>query len=132
VQYGASFGAPLIKNRTFFFGNFGQTRRNDSNVITIAPANVSAINNRFGMHIIRSRNVNVPVNLENRFTRQALGDFQLSYIFTYASRLPFNVLAGSDLNGDTNNNGRPRGQGSNTGRGFDFASFDLLFRAGST
>jgi hypothetical protein len=68
---------------------------------------------------------NLPVNLENRFTRQALGDFQLSYIFTYASRLPFNVLAGSDLNGDTNTNDRPRGLGRNTGRGFDFASFDL-------
>jgi hypothetical protein len=35
------------------------------------------------------------------------------------------VLAGSDLNGDTNNNDRPRGLGRNTGRGFDFASFDL-------
>jgi hypothetical protein len=68
---------------------------------------------------------NMPVNLEHRFTRKALDDFQLSYNFTYASRLPFNVLAGSDLNGDTNNNDRPRGLGRNTGRGFDFASFDL-------
>src|SRR5919205_225646 len=46
VQYGGSFGAPIIKNRTFFFGNVEQTRRNDSNVITIAPVNVTAINNR--------------------------------------------------------------------------------------
>jgi len=46
TQYGGSFGAPIIKNRTFFFGNVEQTRRNDSNVITIAPANVTAINQR--------------------------------------------------------------------------------------
>jgi hypothetical protein len=51
--------------------------------------------------------------------------FELSYIFTYASRLPFNVLLGSDRNFDTNNNDRPAGVGRNTGRGFDFASFDM-------
>lgn len=66
-----------------------------------------------------------PATFENRFAREALGGFQVSYIFTYASRLPFNVLAGSDLNADSNNNDRPRGFGRNTGRGFDFASFDL-------
>jgi hypothetical protein len=68
---------------------------------------------------------NSPANLDSEFARKALGGFQVSYIFTYASRLPFNVLAGSDLNGDSNNNDRPRGLGRNTGQGFDFASFDL-------
>ena len=68
---------------------------------------------------------NTPTTFGSRFARGALGGFRLSYIFTYASRLPFNVLAGSDLNGDSNNNDRPRGFGRNTGRGFDFASFDL-------
>ncbi len=56
---------------------------------------------------------------------RALHGFQLSYIYTYASRLPFNVLLGSDRNFDTNNNDRPVGVGRNTGQGFDFASFDL-------
>ena len=51
--------------------------------------------------------------------------FQFGYIFTYASRLPFNVLLGNDRNLDTNNNDRPVGVGRNTGRGFDFASLDL-------
>jgi hypothetical protein len=60
--------------------------------------------------------------------QRALKGFQLSYIFTYASRLPFNVLLGSDRNFDTNNNDRPAGVGRNTGRGFDFASFDLRLR----
>ena len=68
---------------------------------------------------------NAPTALENKFARRAFGGFQLSYIFTYASRLPFNVLAGSDLNNDSNNNDRPFGLGRNTGKGFDFASFDL-------
>jgi carboxypeptidase family protein len=57
--------------------------------------------------------------------QSALRGFQLSYIFTYASRLPFNVLLGSDRNFDTNNNDRPVGVGRNTGKGFDFASLDL-------
>lgn len=56
---------------------------------------------------------------------RVLQGFQFGYIFTYASRLPFNVLLGSDRNFDTNNNDRPIGVGRNTGRGFDFASLDL-------
>ncbi len=51
--------------------------------------------------------------------------FQLGYIFTYASRLPFNVLLGQDRNFDSNTNDRPVGVGRNTGRGFDYASLDL-------
>lgn len=54
-----------------------------------------------------------------------LRGFQLSYIYTYASRLPFNIVTGNDRNFDTNNNDRPAGVGRNTGRGFDFASLDL-------
>jgi hypothetical protein len=57
--------------------------------------------------------------------RRALKDFELSYIFTCASRLPFNILLGSDRNFDTNNNDRPAGVGRNTGRGFDYASLDM-------
>jgi len=54
-----------------------------------------------------------------------LRGFQLSYIFSYSSRLPFNILLGSDRNFDTNFNDRPVGIGRNTGRGFDYASLDL-------
>jgi hypothetical protein len=57
--------------------------------------------------------------------RRALEGFQLSYIFSYASRLPFNPLTGNDRNFDTNFNDRPVGMGRNTGRGFDSASLDL-------
>jgi hypothetical protein len=57
-----------------------------------------------------------------------LRGFQLSYIFTAASRLPFNVLLGSDRNLDTNNNDRPVGVDRNTGQGFSFSSLDLRLR----
>jgi hypothetical protein len=57
--------------------------------------------------------------------KRVIRGFQLSYIFTYASRLPFNILLGSDRNFDTNNNDRPAGVGRNTGEGFDFASLDM-------
>jgi hypothetical protein len=57
--------------------------------------------------------------------RRALSGFLLSYIFQYGSRLPFNVVTGTDRNNDTNVNDRPTGVGRNTGRGFDFASLDL-------
>jgi hypothetical protein len=50
---------------------------------------------------------------------------QLSWIFTYGSALPFNVLTGSDRNHDTNINDRPPGVGRNSGAGFSFASLDL-------
>jgi hypothetical protein len=61
----------------------------------------------------------------NKGTNRLLRGFQFGYIFTYASRLPFNILAGNDRNFDTNNNDRPFGVGRNSGRGFDFASLDL-------
>ncbi len=60
--------------------------------------------------------------------RRILDGLQLSYIFTYASRLPFNVLLGSDRNLDTNFNDRPIGVGRNTGKGFNYASLDLRIR----
>jgi Carboxypeptidase regulatory-like domain len=67
----------------------------------------------------------VPRHRGAQWWRRALNDFQLSYIFTYASPYPFNIQAGADLNNDTSNNDRPPGVGRNTGRGFDYASFDL-------
>jgi len=57
--------------------------------------------------------------------RKVAGGFQFSYIFSYASHLPFNILTGNDRNGDTNFNDRPVGVARNAGRGFDFASLDL-------
>ncbi|MEK6323197.1 MAG: TonB-dependent receptor [Acidobacteriota bacterium] len=43
-QYGASMSGPIKRDRTFQFSNFEQTRLHYSSTITIAPANVAAIN----------------------------------------------------------------------------------------
>lgn len=46
VQYGASAGGPILKDRSFYFGNFEQRRLNQAGLVTISPANVPAINAR--------------------------------------------------------------------------------------
>ena len=74
--------------------------------------------------LVVSGSLEAPEGKSNAVQRVLRG-FQFGYIFTYASRLPFNVLFGSDRNLDSNNNDRPRGVGRNTGLGFDFASLDL-------
>jgi hypothetical protein len=46
AQYGASLGGPIVRNRTFYFGNFERRDLNQSGLITITQPNVDAINNR--------------------------------------------------------------------------------------
>lgn len=46
AQYGASLGGPLARDRTFYFSNFERRDLNQSGLVTISPANVSAINTR--------------------------------------------------------------------------------------
>ncbi|HKP88317.1 MAG TPA: TonB-dependent receptor [Blastocatellia bacterium] len=67
----------------------------------------------------------VPEMKSDELWRRAVNGFQMSYIFRYGSALPFNIVTGGDRNFDTNTNDRPVGVGRNTGRGFDFKSFDL-------
>ncbi len=43
-QYGLSFGGPIVKDRTFWFANVEETRQNRTGIVTIAPADVAAIN----------------------------------------------------------------------------------------
>jgi outer membrane receptor protein involved in Fe transport len=45
-QFGGSVGGPLVRDRTFYFGNVEVRRLAQSGLVTIAPANVSAINAR--------------------------------------------------------------------------------------
>jgi hypothetical protein len=59
--------------------------------------------------------------------RQVFGGWEVAAIYGYTSALPFNVLAGVDRNGDTNNNDRPAGVGRNSARGFDFSVLDVRF-----
>jgi hypothetical protein len=75
--------------------------------------------------LVVSGSLEVPRHSKATGFQRFLCGFQMGYIFTYASRLPFNVLLGSDRNFDTNFNDRPVGVGRNTGRGFNFTSLDL-------
>ncbi len=45
-QYGGSLGGPVVRNRTFYFTNVEQRRLDQSGLVTISPANVSAVNAR--------------------------------------------------------------------------------------
>ena len=56
---------------------------------------------------------------------RALAGFQFGYLIAYATGVPFNVLAGSDLNNDTNNNDRPPGVSRNSARQGSTSSVDL-------
>jgi hypothetical protein len=67
----------------------------------------------------------VPESKQDSGWRRAVEGFQLSYIFSYGSALPFNIQTGADRNFDTSVNDRPVGVARNTGVGFDFASFDV-------
>lgn len=65
-----------------------------------------------------------PAGGDSLVRRLAKG-WQLSYVFTYTSALPFNIQLPNDRNGDTNFNDRPAGVGRNAGEGFDYQSLDL-------
>lgn len=67
----------------------------------------------------------VPETRTDSRWRSAVEGFQFSYIFSYGSPLPFNIVTGGDRNFDTNVNDRPVGVGRNAGEGFDFASLDV-------
>ena len=55
-----------------------------------------------------------------------LAGFQLAPIFSYHSGLPFNLLAGGEVNGDNHTtNERPIGAGRDTGLGPDYVNFDM-------
>jgi hypothetical protein len=49
AQYGASLGGPVVRDRTFYFANYERRDLNQSGLITIAPANVAAIDARLSV-----------------------------------------------------------------------------------
>lgn len=48
--------------------------------------------------------------------RRALAGFQIGWVYSYGSALPFNIVTGADNNNDTTVNDRPAGVGRNAGR----------------
>jgi len=63
--------------------------------------------------------------------QRIFGGFQFSPIIRYNSGHPFNILAGSDINGDRHStNDRPLGVGRNAGTGPDYFDVDLRVTRG--
>lgn len=63
------------------------------------------------------------------FAERLVSGFQIAPILRYNSGHPFNLLAGTDVNGDRHStNDRPIGVGHNTGVGPDYVSFDMRVR----
>jgi hypothetical protein len=67
----------------------------------------------------------VPSTKSDSAWRRLVQRFGFSYIFSYGSPLPFNILIGADRNFDTNLSDRPVGVARNAGEGFAFASLDV-------
>jgi hypothetical protein len=64
--------------------------------------------------------------VDSPWKNAVLSGFELSPIVRYNSGHPFNLLAGSDVNGDRHStNDRPIGAGRNTGLGPNFTDFDM-------
>jgi hypothetical protein len=109
-----------------------KTIDNAGNFFFSSPQNSFDVNDDRGLsdndqrhRLVLSGTLEAPQQGQSHGVARLLRGFQFGYIFTYASRLPFNVLLGSDRNFDTNLNDRPVGVARNAGRGFDFASLDL-------
>jgi hypothetical protein len=73
--------------------------------------------------------------IDSPWKNAILSGFEVSPIVRYNSGHPFNLLAGSDVNGDRHStNDRPIGAGRNTGLGPNYAAFDMrlsrLFKLG--
>jgi hypothetical protein len=43
-QFGLTLGGPIVRDRTFWFGNLERTQQDRTGIVTIAPANVDAVN----------------------------------------------------------------------------------------
>ncbi len=132
-------GLTVSLNRRFqrWFGarlsyTFSKSIDNAGNAFFFSPQDNFNLNDERGLsdndqrhRLALSGTFEVPPGESKSIIRRSLRGFQLSYIFSYSSSLPFNIILGNDRNFDTNSNDRPVGVGRNTGRGFDFASLDL-------
>ena len=64
--------------------------------------------------------------IDSPWKEKILSGFELAPIFTYHSGHPFNLLSGSEINGDNHStNDRPIGAGRDTGLGPNFIDFDM-------
>lgn len=110
---------------------FSKTIDNAGNAFFSSPQNNFNLRDDRGLsdndarhRLSLSGSIDAP-RFNNVTMRRIFTGFQLSYILSSSTALPFNILTGNDRNGDTNFNDRPIGVARNTGKGFDFRSLDL-------
>jgi hypothetical protein len=122
----------LLANYTFSKANDTTTDFNSD----FGPQDNTNLNAERGLSSFDQRNkVVAAVVAETSGKGQWIGGWQLAPVFRYTSGLPFNLLAGTDVNGDRHStNDRPIGAGRNTGQGPDFIGLDVrltkAFRVG--
>lgn len=66
-------------------------------------------NSRFRRGWVIGPSTSASERASNALLRRAFAGFQFGYLVSYTTGVPFNVVADSDLNSDTNNNDRPIG-----------------------
>jgi len=95
-----------------------------------APQDETDLNAERALSEFDQRNkVVVAAVADSPWKERILSGFQLSPIFTYNSGHPFNLLAGSEVNGDNHpTNDRPIGAARDTGLGPDMIDFDMALK----
>jgi hypothetical protein len=113
----------LLANYTFSKANDTTTDFNSD----FGPQDNTNLNAERGLSSFDQRHKVVAAAVaETSGKSQWTGGWQLAPIFRYNSGLPFNLLAGADVNGDRHStNDRPIGAGRNTGLGPDLIDLDL-------
>lgn len=92
---GFTFGGPLIKNRTFFFGSLEYIGARQYGQTTISSANVAAINAYLAAHPIPGSQVKSISNGSFPVTQtQTLGSFRIDHNFNERNMVTFRFLYG--------------------------------------
>jgi hypothetical protein len=128
-----------LSNHYSLFGNFTYSKANDTTTdfnSDFGPQDNTDLNLERGLSSFDQRYKVVAAAIAETSGSSAWkGGWQIAPIITYTSGHPFNLLAGTDVNGDRHStNDRPLGAGRNTGLGPNYIDFDFrltkTFQAG--
>ena len=112
-QFGGSVGGPLVRNRTFYFSNVEKRLLDQTGLVTIAPENVAAINNRLAQVGYQGQPVATGIYLNPVHSLTALGKVdhqfsgadQLSVRYAYYDVSSDNARGAGQLNAPSGSTG---------------------------